>query len=351
MREPVGTLQEWLCTACGGAATIARAMSLSTSIVLCTYNGARFLEAQWESLLAQSRLPDEIVVRDDGSADTTWALLESLSRRAGMRGVPVRLVRNARNLGYVANFQAALQDATGDVLLLCDQDDVWHSDKLARLAGQFERRSGLLLLCSDARRIDAGGVGLHRSLFEVLKVSRGELRRIHAGQGFGVLLRRSLATGATMALRRSLLSDALPIPPGWVHDEWLAIIAAALAGFDCVEQPLIDYRQHGENQIGMADRDLGTQWRDLVKPRAALIDMLMTRDSALNTRVLRFDKRMSKADRGRIAEKLCHLRARDAMHGAPWMRICAVLRELATGRYRRYASGWRSGLRDLLRRD
>lgn len=326
-------------------------MPLSTSIVLCTYNGERFLQAQWESLLAQSRSPDEIVVRDDGSDDGTWRLLNSLSPGAARHGIRVRLARNANTLGYVANFEAALQDASGDVLFLCDQDDVWHPEKLAMQVQQFENRPELLLSCSDADRVDSHGAGLRRSLFDVLKISRAERRRIHAGQGFHVLLRRSLATGATMALRRGLLADALPFPQGWVHDEWLAIIAAARGGFDCIERPLIDYRQHGQNQIGMPDRDMATKWRDLVKPRAALIDMLAARDHVLLDRLGKLGARIPDERRIRAAEKLRHLHARQTLHRATWTRVGAVLRESVSGRYRRYGSGWRSALRDLLRRD
>src|SRR6185437_17068937 len=115
-------------------------MRLSTSIVLCTCNGARFLEAQWDSLLAEERPPDEIIVHDDVSSDDTWALLGGLSARAEERGIRVRLIRNERNLGYVANFEAALRDASGDLLFLCDQDDAWHPEKLATHLSEFERR-------------------------------------------------------------------------------------------------------------------------------------------------------------------------------------------------------------------
>lgn len=326
-------------------------MPLSTSVVLCTCNGARFLEAQWDSLLAQSRLPGEIIVRDDGSDDGTWVLLDTLSAHAAARGVRVRLTRNERNLGFVANFEAALRDASGDVLFLCDQDDVWHAEKLATLVAEFERRTGLLLLCTDARRIGDGGEVLPRSLFEVLKVSRTELRRIHAGQGFSVLLRRSLATGATVALRRTLLADALPFPAGWVHDEWLAIVAGALEGFDCIEQPLIDYRQHASNQIGMPERDLAAKWRDLVKPRAALIDMLLARDESLRQRLSALGSRVPDAGHERLAEKLRHLHARSEIRERSLRRFGTVLREMASGRYRRHGTGWRSALRDLLRDD
>lgn len=324
-------------------------MPLSTSVVLCTYNGARFLGAQWKSLLAQSRLPDEIVVRDDASIDPTPELLTSLAVEAEARGVAVRYIRGERNLGYVANFEAALRCASSEILFLCDQDDVWHFDKLATLTARFEHYTGLMLLCSDARRIDAAGAALSRTLFEVLRVTRGELRQIHAGDGFGVLLRRSLATGATIALRRELLADALPFPEGWVHDEWLAIIAAALGGFDCIEQPLIDYRQHAENQLGMQDRGVAAKWRDLVKPGPAMIDRLIARDEALQERLQLLGTRISRSNNDGTEEKLRHLRARAALHGERWKRAAAVLREVASGRYRRYASGWREALRDLLR--
>jgi Glycosyl transferase family 2 len=327
------------------------AVPLSTSIVLCTYNGARFLEAQWNSLFVQSRLPDEIVVRDDASSDTTLTVLEKLRARDEARGVGIRIMRNPQNLGYVANFEAVLRDASGDVVFLCDQDDIWHPDKLVTLVGEFERRPGLLLLCSDARRIDVAGEDLQRSLFDVLRVSRRELQRIHAGLGFAVLLRRSLATGATVALRRTLLADALPFPAGWVHDEWLAIVAAALGGFDCVERSLIDYRQHGGNQLGMSERDLAEKWRDLLRPQAARFGALVARNEVLRERLGVLDGRVHWAEFCQVDENLAHLRARLALKGAVWRRTGTVLREAACGRYRRHATGWRSMLRDLLRRE
>jgi hypothetical protein len=326
-------------------------MPLATSIVLCTCNGARFLAAQWDSLLAQSRRPDEIVVRDDASSDATPVLLETLSVRAADAGVRVRLTRNPANLGYVANFSAALRDASGDVLFLCDQDDVWHADKLAVLAEQFEQRPDLLLMCTDARRMDAAGVALRRSLFEVLKVTRRELDALHAGDGFRVLLRRSLATGATVALRRSLLDAALPVPAGWVHDEWLAIMAAALGGVDCVKQPLIDYRQHDGNQLGMPARGLAVRWHGLVKPPPDPVAARIAREAALRGRLCAVGGRVFQTSMSLLDEKLCHLRARGALSEASWRRPGIVLRELLGGRYRRYGAGWHSALRDLLRRD
>ena len=197
--------------------------------------------------------------------------------------------------------------------------------------------------------MDAAGTGLRRSLFDVLKVAPSELRRIHAARGFEVLLRRSLATGATAALRRSLATEAMPFAPGWVHDEWLAIMAAVRDGFDCLEEMLIDYRQHDANQIGMPDRNLKQKWNDLVDPRAVRIDALVRRSEVLWQR-LRDTPRMNPDYVEMAAQKLEHLRVRQAFRGPPWRRSREVLRETFNGRYRLYSSGWRSALRDLLRR-
>jgi glycosyltransferase involved in cell wall biosynthesis len=325
-------------------------MALSTSIVLCTFNGAKFIEAQWGSLLGQSRLPDQIVVRDDASTDATPTLLMGLTATAEARGIAVRYLRGERNLGYVANFETALKAASGDVLFLCDQDDLWHPDKLAAQVAWFERRPGLLLLCGNARRVDADGAVLPRTLFDVLRVSPRERRRIHSGDGFQVLLRRSLATGATIALRRDLLADAAPFPEGWVHDEWLAIIAAALGGFDCIETPLVDYRQHEANQIGMPERTMANKWADLRRPRKALLDTLIRRAEILDRRLSGLAGKCPPQVGEQVVRALAHWRVRRALHDKRWLRIGAVAREMSNGCYRRYGSGWRSALRDFVRR-
>src|SRR6185437_1888099 len=222
--------------------------------------------------------------------------------------------------------------------------DVWHASKLATQMHEFDCRPELRFLCSDARRVDAAGVGLRRSLFDVLKVTSSEFRRIHASRGFEVLLRRSLATGATVALRRSLAIEAMPFAPGWVHDEWLAILAAARDGFDCLEEALIDYRQHDANQIGMPDRNLRQKWNDLVDPRAAKVDALVRRSEVLLQR--RRDMPGVKPDYLEMAlQKREHLRIRQRFRGPPWRRARGVVRESLGGRYRLYSSGWRSALR------
>src|SRR5947208_14214106 len=100
----------------------------SISVAMCTYNGERFLKEQLESLAAQTRQPDELVVCDDRSTDSTPHIVEAFARAAPF---PVRLEVNDRCLGSTKNFEHAILRCTGALIALSDQDDVWHPEKLA----------------------------------------------------------------------------------------------------------------------------------------------------------------------------------------------------------------------------
>jgi len=323
------------------------APGLVATVVLCTYNGVRYLPAQLDSLLAQRRLPDRIVIADDASTDATWALLGEFAARAGERGIEVDLQRNPLNLGYLRNFEAALQRAGAGVVFLCDQDDVWHADKIGDFLESFRRRPALTVLHGDSRLVDGEGRDLGQRMFQTLEVAAWELAAVHGGRGFDVLLRRNIVTGATMAMRRDLLDRALPIPDGWVHDEWLALIAAATGEIDCVEAPTIDYRQHGGNQIGARRRSLverlggGKQRREHMQLMVAKLDSLRRHIDSAQLDV-GADKRAA------IDERWAHLRLRLAMPPGFGRRLPLIREEWRQGRYHRYSAGLRSLVCDLL---
>lgn len=322
----------------------------SVSVTLCTYQGERYLQAQLDSLLVQSRLPDEIVIFDDASIDATWSLLQDFQRQATARGVRVRAQANATNVGYVANFQQALNAATGDLLFLCDQDDVWHPDKIERFVQEFQRRGDLLMLHSDARLVDAQGASLGDNLLDTLEVTSKELETVHVGRAFDVLLRRNIVTGATMAVRRRVIERGFNVPPGWIHDEWLAMTAAAQGRIDCLEAQTIDYRQHDRNQIGVRRQgyferlftdgtvhgELMVRMRDRIQ---TLLDLAEEGAFPLNGH-----------DLESVRERLIHAWLRANPPRNLMARIAAVRREYATGRYVRFSNGPRSAISDLVRR-
>ncbi len=235
-----------------------------SGVALCTYNGAEYLQAQLDSILAQTVQVDEIVVGDDGSSDATLSILERFRVDAASRGIRVEIIRNERNLGYVQNFSETLLRCTADILFLSDQDDVWHPDRVQVLVERFDAEPGLLMLHGDARLVDKTGQPLGSTLLEVLGVHPAELSLERSGRLLEAVLVRNFVTGATCALRRCLLQSGLPVPRYWSHDEWLAVVASLALGLNVHRPATIDYRQHGGNQIGASRRSLLSQVRGLV---------------------------------------------------------------------------------------
>jgi glycosyltransferase involved in cell wall biosynthesis len=120
------------------------------SIPLCTYNGERFLPQQLASIVQQTRLPDELIVCDDGSSDQTVRITRDFAASASF---PVRISKND-NLGFVANFERAIRLCGGDRITLCDQDDIWYPNRFERTEQEFNAHPEVGLVFSDGDLID-----------------------------------------------------------------------------------------------------------------------------------------------------------------------------------------------------
>ena len=131
------------------------------SVAMCTYNGAHFLAPQLESFVVQSRLPDELVVCDDGSSDDTVAILQAFARRAPFR---VRIEVNDVTLRSTKNFEKAIGLCTGDLIATSDQDDVWLPEKLALCEAAFARDPHIGLVFSDAEIVEEHELPVQRRL-------------------------------------------------------------------------------------------------------------------------------------------------------------------------------------------
>lgn len=199
------------------------------SVALCTYNGARHLPQQLESLLAQDYPNLEIVAVDDASADETPALLEAAARRDPR----LRVHRNRRNLGYAKNFERAMQLCHGELIAPSDQDDVWKPAKLSRLAAA---RGGAALAYCDSLFVDECGRSLGRRV--------SDTRTMHRGNDPRVLTFANCVSGHALLVRRSVLEQARPFPDGQPHDWWLAFVAASTGGIEYVDECLVEFRQH-----------------------------------------------------------------------------------------------------------
>jgi len=309
------------------------------SVALCTYNGAAYIREQLESIIAQTRPVDEIVIGDDGSSDATLDLVRDVLRDARPEVV---VLSSGAGLGVTANFARTMAATTGDVVVLSDQDDVWQPERVAGALAEIE--AGAEFVFSDARLVGASGSPLPWSLFEALEIGRREIEAVRGGDAFATLLRRNLATGATASVTRGALERALPFPDAWVHDEWLAVVTAAFAPLAIAEGRLVDYRQHDSNQIGVRKPTLRYKLRRILAPRGARYRNLERMARVLVERLVLLG---AAPELIAAAEaKLDHQAARAALPASRIARVPAVIREARTGRYRRYSS---QGRRDILR--
>lgn len=306
---------------------------MKISVALCTYNGEHYLAEQLESIAAQTHPVDEIILCDDGSSDTTLAI----AQRFQAQGLPLHIHRNAENLGFVGNFAQAITRCTGDIIFLCDQDDLWYSDKVVTMLNVFAESAAVLLVFSDGDLVDSTSNKLECRLWQALPTKPTPNPTFHD------LLNNDWITGAACAFRRELISIALPFPAqGWVHDAWLGIIASTHGNVVALPNNLIAYRQHSHNQIGLKpptlrrylhkiSRLITTPHADTVERYSPLLSKLSPKHSAHSI----------------LLGKLKHLQRRQPISG----KICPILKgivlEISNRGYWHYANGWQSIMRDL----
>jgi glycosyltransferase involved in cell wall biosynthesis len=229
-------------------------MSLSRqnriSVALCTYNGERFLSQQLASIAKQSRLPDELVVCDDRSMDRTMEILRAFAASVSF---PVKIVQNTANLGSTRNFEHAIRLCEGDLIALSDQDDIWYPNRLQRSEQEFLAHPQAGLVFSNAGLIDEEDRPLGKTLWQRLGFV-GKLNRDLLAGRLLVLAKHRFVTGATVMFRAELRDRFFPIAEGWIHDEWISLIAAAFSDLRPIDQPLIRYRIHSSQQVGFQNK-------------------------------------------------------------------------------------------------
>ncbi len=221
---------------------------LTASIAMCTYNGERYLQAQLQSILDQTRHPNELIVCDDASRDSTLGIIETFAITAPFK---VHIQKNVKNLGYVKNFEQAIALCTQDIVFLCDQDDVWVATKISEVLSRFEADPDVGMVLHNFTNIDGQGqpyiqpqeqYGLQGLLAEDLP----EDIQHHSIRSF--LLPQSRAwCGCMSAFKQAFANILLPIFEGKGHDDWILKIIAPLSEIRFIAQPLIRYRIHAHN--------------------------------------------------------------------------------------------------------
>lgn len=316
----------------------------TVSVVLCTYNGATYLAQQLDSIAAQTLPPLELIVCDDGSTDATLELLQAFERRAPF---PVSVVRNPVNLGSTANFDQAMQRASGEFIALADQDDVWLPQKLATLVPWLANDPTLGGVFSDANLLDSRpqAVAPTHTLWSKHGFNRRKQRAFATRDGaIRLLLRADVVTGATLLVRASLRPLWQPIPRSWVHDGWLAWMLAVHARLQPVPEPLMLYRLHAEQQLGVGTAStFAGRVRAIQQDERARYSRVAGQFEDLLERL-----RATGANRALeqpLRSKIELLQHRANLPSARLARLASILARAPA--YRRYARGWRSMRKDL----
>jgi len=130
------------------------------SVVMAVYNGEKYIEEQLMSILSQSIMPDELIIQDDGSSDSTTDKIQSITEKSD---VSVKLVKNKENLGFSKNFITAISAASGEYIFLSDQDDIWKKDRIKRALSVMEDNKNILALSSAFDLIDEDGVVIKKA--------------------------------------------------------------------------------------------------------------------------------------------------------------------------------------------
>jgi glycosyltransferase involved in cell wall biosynthesis len=320
---------------------------------MCTYNGSQYLTAQLESIAQQSRVPDELVVCDDASKDDTLRIVEQFAQRVSF---PVRLEVNNCTLGSTKNFEKAIGLCNGNLIALADQDDVWLQHKLETLEREFVRRPNVGLVFSDADVVDETLESLDVSMWTAIGFDENLRRKIRSNRALDVLLPGWTVTGATMAFRSKFCTVILPIPDDLplIHDGWIAALIVSLADVSFIEEPLIKYRQHRQQQIGAPQSQIPERIPRIERARAAMTRTnpyrsLILISERVRSRLLEHSEDFDSTIALRILdERIGHLRTRENLPNSKAKRLPQVLRELFSKRYHLYSKGLQSAMKDLL---
>lgn len=312
------------------------------SVALATYNGEEFLPRQLESLLAQSRLPDEIVIVDDGSRDGTVAILQEFRVNSQ---VPVKLFLTGENSGVLAAFQQALEFCEGDIIALCDQDDLWLPNKLRTLEVALSHNGQAPFAFSNANLIKGNDSFYPVALWDEKSLDSVARERIAKGDGFELMLNCSVITGCTMAFRGCYLPLVTPMPPPGplLHDAWISLLLTAIGRPAIVEEKLLSYRHHSAQYTEVHQPDPAARFADMAAHAVQLRYAL----ERLEVFDAKFPSAKLTSNLSILRDKIQHLAHRTHLPPPGPARVFRVVRELVRGRYGRFSNGARSAAFDL----
>ena len=326
---------------------------LTISIAMCTFNGADYLQEQLVSIAKQTHLPDELVVCDDGSTDSTLQILDEFKKKVLF---PVTIHCNKKRLGATKNFEKVITLCKGEIIALCDQDDVWLPQKLGKITDLFKKHLNAGYIFSNALVVDEKLNPLDFTLWDQFSFKETVRKRFEQGHQnqVEILIHHNVVTGATMAFRKNIKDLILPLPEERVHDEWIALLASAGGARGIfVDESLIKYRLHDKQLIGIgisSDKKLNLieQFKRAYNNSKSEFYKKQAERLIYISDQLNLTNKVTKETNKLLEERIAHLQARQWLHGhSRWKRPNRVFTELKNGNYHRFSNGWKSVIKDL----
>ena len=314
---------------------------MKISVAIAAYRGEKYIAAQLQSIANQTRLPDEVVICDDSPDALTGNEVQKF-----LSLLPVKYFANPRQLGTSGNFNKALSMTTGDVIFLCDQDDIWYPEKIAVMSSMLDPEKLQAVFC-DSDITGADNILCGMTHLETREY--GYLRKLPPGRWENQLshcCRRVPAAGHDMAFTRILLQKLLPLPeiPD-CHDTYLGTAAAALDAWQICPRSLGTFRRHG----GSASRS-GQKFSLIMQLREAK-NSIKNNSFAWNAALFRaVIDRLPELDtekKSMLRARMEHSANRAEMSRNIFRRVPHIWEELRSGNYFRFGRGWKNVIQDI----
>lgn len=211
------------------------------SVCIATHNGEKFIKEQLDSILCQLSSEDEVVISDDGSADSTLEIIKGYNDPRIKISTKEHTIKGMKRHYYVTmNFENALKQAKGDYIFLSDQDDVWYPEKV-KICIELLKEYDMVL--HNLECVDGDLNPLNRNIYN------------NSFRYRNYLLRKGKHYGCALAFKGSLLQYILPFPKRLVlHDYWIGIMGEIFGKFICIDSPLTKYRIHEHNTSGKGQK-------------------------------------------------------------------------------------------------
>lgn len=218
---------------------------MTVSVCMGTYNGETYIEQQLNTILRQTKAPEEVILCDDGSTDNTVSIIERFIRKNGLDG-KWKLYRNKINKGYPSNFYYACSLCNEEIVFLADQDDIWKNDKIEKMCRVMEKNPGAKSVCCKFNLMDEKEQEIHSIMAPTHAHETGEVRNVPVEEIFY----KCQWPGMVMAYRRdwyeSWTKGNYQVP----HDFLIAARAAEEGGFFQLDETLAYHRRHDHNTGG-----------------------------------------------------------------------------------------------------